>query len=72
MIKNKSNYITSAEAAIRLGFSSGYVRKLILKGKLKGEKFGHTWVITISELSKIKRQRFPREQKEDIHEGISS
>lgn len=60
MIKNKSNYITSAEAAVILGFSADHVRKLINQGKLKAEKLGRNWIINQKDLCKIKRKRFPK------------
>jgi len=60
MIRNKSSYVTSAEAAEIMGFSPDHVRKLIIRGKLKGEKFGRNWIIHKKELLKVKRQRFPR------------
>lgn len=62
MIKSK-NYLTSAEAAKKLGFSPEYIRKLILEGKIKGEKLGRNWIIEIKNLSNIKRQRFRRNQE---------
>ncbi len=63
MIKNKDNYLTSAEAALALGFSHDYVRKLILQGKLKAEKLGRNWIINKKNIEKIHRQRFPRTQE---------
>jgi excisionase family DNA binding protein len=62
MIKSK-NYLTSAEAAKKLGFSPEYIRKLILEGKIKGEKLGRNWIIEIKNLSNIQRQRFRRNQE---------
>ena len=58
MIKSKDNYLTSAEAAEALGFSHDYVRKLILKGKIKAEKLGRNWIINKKNIDKIHRQRF--------------
>lgn len=63
MIKNKSNYLTSAEAANALGFSPDHVRNLIRRGKLKGEKLGRNWIVPVKELTKVKRKRFPREKE---------
>jgi len=60
MIRNKDNYLTSAEVAQALGFSHDYVRKLILQGKIKAEKLGRNWIINIKNIDKIHRQRFPR------------
>ncbi len=68
MIKNKSNYVTSAEAAVLLGFSRDHVRKLIIQGRLKAEKLGRNWIIEKKNLEKIHRQRFPR-HKENVDDG---
>jgi excisionase family DNA binding protein len=68
MIKNKSNYVTSAEAAELLGFSRDHVRKLIIQGRIKAEKLGRNWIIEKKNLDKIHRQRFPR-HKENAEDG---
>jgi excisionase family DNA binding protein len=61
MIKSKQhNFITSAEAAKILGFTADYVRKLILKGVLKGDKLGRNWIINLKDLKGICRQRHPQ------------
>lgn len=38
--------ITLAEVAQRYGFSQGYLRQLILKGRLKARKSGGVWLTT--------------------------
>ena len=68
MIKSKSNYVTSAEAAESLGFSPDHVRKLINQGRIKAEKLGRNWIIEKKSLDKIHRQRFPR-HKENVDDG---
>jgi excisionase family DNA binding protein len=68
MIKNKANYVTSAEAAELLGFSRDHVRKLIIQGRIKAEKLGRNWIIEKKNLDKISRQRFPR-IKENVDNG---
>lgn len=60
MIKNRSNYLTSFEAAALLGFTADHVRRLIARGKIKAEKLGHNWIIPKKSLNKIHRQRFPK------------
>lgn len=70
MITNKEYYITSAEAAKRLNFSEDHIRKLISQGKLKAEKLGRNWIIDITDLKQIKRQRFPR-IKDTYKNGIN-
>jgi excisionase family DNA binding protein len=62
MIKDK--YLTTKEAALLIGFSSDYVRRLVSTGKIKAEKLGKVWLIKPSSLLKIKRQR---KKKEPTH-----
>lgn len=64
MIKNKSVFVTSMEAAMILGFTQDHVRRLILTGKIKAQKLGPNWIIKKTDLKGIVRQRFPRVQKE--------
>ena len=68
MIKSKDNYLTSAEVAQALGVSHDYVRKLIVKGKIKAEKLGRNWIVNKKNLENIHRQRFPR-TKESGQDG---
>jgi excisionase family DNA binding protein len=63
MIKNL-NYLTSHEAARLLGFCPDHVRRLILQGKIKAVKLGHSWLIKPSDLKKVKRLRKQKEPKE--------
>ncbi len=60
MIKNKSIYMTSKEAATILGVTPDHIRKLIAQGKIKAEKLGHNWIMDAKSLKKVKRIRFPR------------
>lgn len=62
MIKNKSRYLTSHQAAIQLGFTPDYIRRMIAQGRIHAEKLGTSWLIDIRQLRKIKRQRFSREK----------
>jgi excisionase family DNA binding protein len=39
------NYLTSGEAAKILGITNGRVRQLLIKGTLKGKRFGHIWMV---------------------------
>ena len=61
MIKGK--YLTSAEVAKITGFSPDHIRRLILQGKIKAEKCGHSWLVAQKELKTIKRQRAIRTDK---------
>lgn len=60
MIRDKSNYVTSVEAASILGFTPDHIRKLIGQKKLKAEKLGRNWIIAKQNLKLVKRLRFPR------------
>ena len=60
MLKSPNKYVTSAQAAKLLGFSTDHIRNLINKGKLKASKFGRNWIIERKELLTVSRQRFSR------------
>ena len=63
MIKNRSVFITSMEAAGIIGVTQDHVRRLILEGKIKAQKLGPNWVINRKDLKGITRQRFPRKKE---------
>ena len=63
MIRNRANYLTSAEAATLLGFTPDHVRNLINQGKIKAEKIGRNWIIEKKNVTKVQRQRFPRNRE---------
>lgn len=65
MIQNRKNYLTTFEAAAKLGFHPDYLRRLILGGKVRAEKLGRNWIISLADLARLKRQRFPRTEKKD-------
>ncbi len=47
---------TTRQAAELLGYASdAVIRLMIIKKKIKAEKFGHVWMIDKKELDKIKR-----------------
>lgn len=48
--------LTLAEAAAELGLSSSTLRWQIANGKLKGVKYGKTWVISRRELDRYGRE----------------
>ena len=43
-------WITTAEAAQISGYHPKHVRRLILSGKVKGQKFGPTWQVSLGSL----------------------
>ena len=51
MIKDK--YLTSKEVAKILGYVPAHIRRLIIQGKIKAEKIGHTWLISSKAISHI-------------------
>jgi hypothetical protein len=51
-----SDWITTAEAAQISGYHPKHVRRLILTGKVKGQKFGPTWQVSrVSLLAHIRK-----------------
>ena len=60
MTKLRDEYLTSFEAAKRLGFSPDHVRRLVRAGKIRAVKLGHNWLILEKDLKDIKRLRFPQ------------
>jgi excisionase family DNA binding protein len=63
---NNGKFLTSKQAAEKLGFAPDYIRRMCVDGVIKAEKFGKTWIINASELKKVKRQRFTQEQKDGL------
>lgn len=63
MIKNLNKYLTSFQAAKKLGFSPDYIRLLIKQGKIKAEKLGQNWLIENRQIRNITRQRKPKNKK---------
>lgn len=63
MIKNKSDYITSFEAASILGLSPDYIRKLLNDGKIKGTKLGHNWLLKKKEIENIRQRNWLKTEK---------
>lgn len=57
---NKGNLYNTAMAAAKVNCTQSYIRQLIAKGKIKAVKFGHDWIMTARALSRIKRQRKPK------------
>lgn len=62
MEKQNSQLITTAEAAVILGFSQDHVRRLILTNRIKAIKFGKTWLIRKGALARVKRRRMKGEE----------
>jgi excisionase family DNA binding protein len=45
-----SDWITTTEAAQISGYHPKHVRRLILTGRIKGQKFGQTWQVSRTSL----------------------
>lgn len=58
MIKNKSDYLTSFEAAQILGLTPDYIRRLLNSGMIKGTKLGANWLLKKKELENIKQRNW--------------
>lgn len=55
--------LSCALAAEQLNFSASYIRRLCALGKINARKYGHDWIIPISELRNIKRMRKPKRKE---------
>jgi len=65
--EDKERFITLAEAADIYGFSHGYLRNLIHKGRLGARKSGNVWLTTPSDIEAYIRSREKRgKYREDI------
>ena len=47
----ETSYITSSEAALRLGYTIQHVRRLIRQRRLEGFKLGRDWVVMSSSVA---------------------
>ena len=41
----KENLITTKEAGELSGYSADYLSRLVRSGKIKGKRFGHSWLL---------------------------
>lgn len=58
-------YLTTAEAAERLGLSVRHVQTLIEQGRLPAKKFGHAWQIKRRDVEAFTRRPVGRRKKTD-------
>ena len=56
-------YITTTQAAERLGITRHAVIALIRRGSLKAEKFGPTWIIKEKDLESVRNRKVGRPRK---------
>jgi len=64
---SKNNLITSFQAAVLLGITPDYVRRLIAYGKIKAKKYGNSWLMPESAIKHVKRQR--KIKHKDVDDG---
>lgn len=55
MISNES-FLTTAEAAKRLGVSPGRVRHFLAEGRIQARKFGRDWAIPATVVAEFAKQ----------------
>ena len=63
LAKQTANLISTTEAARVSGFTTGYIRQLLLSGELEGVKVGRNWLTTeeaIREYLKLGRRPGPK------------
>jgi excisionase family DNA binding protein len=56
VIIDLSNYVTTQEAAKRLGFHVNHIRRMIREGDLAGKKLGNMWFITNESLDRYAQE----------------
>ncbi|HEY7181061.1 MAG TPA: helix-turn-helix domain-containing protein [Blastocatellia bacterium] len=54
------NVLTVTQAAERLGVADAHVRLLIKQGKLKADKHGSLWLLTVEEVDRYQKEKKPR------------
>jgi len=60
MLSEQLGFMSVQEAAEAIGVSGPYVRQLLLKGDLTGQKLGErTWAIPASEVERFKKRPLP-------------
>ena len=65
------SFISSAEAAGRLGYTVQHVRRLIRGGTLEGRKLGRDWLVVERSVSMLleRRENLPLPWEEDAVNG---
>lgn len=54
-------FVSVGEAAAMIGISTGYVRQLLIKGNLDGQKLGkRTWAVPVAEVERFRKKPFPK------------
>lgn len=55
MLKDK--YMSLSEVSKLKDFTTAHLRRMILTGKLRAEKVGHTWLIAQKDIKLLQRKR---------------
>jgi excisionase family DNA binding protein len=50
LMPDLAGYITTQEAAQKLGYHIIYVRRMVREGKLQGKKIGQMWLVSIKSI----------------------
>lgn len=65
-------YLTTKQAAARLGLSVRHVQTLIEQGDLPATKFGHAWQIKRKDVDTFQRRPVGRRRKKTDHDDNST
>ena len=61
MIRHR-DYMTSFRVAELTGLTIEYIRKLLINGKIKGEKLGNYWFVHSKDFKDFQRKRLQMEK----------
>jgi excisionase family DNA binding protein len=56
LMPDLAGYITTQEAAQKLGYHVIYVRRMVREGKLQGKKLGQMWVVSLQSIEDYKKE----------------
>ena len=61
MLSEQLGFMSVHEAAEAIGISGAYVRQLLLKGEITGQKLGErTWAIPAAEVDRFRNRPVPK------------
>lgn len=59
MSKDLSLYVTTKQAAEIMGVAPDHVNRLLIGGKLRGQKLGHYWLVYVPSIEKYDSTKAP-------------
>lgn len=59
MSKDLTQYVTTAQAADMLGVVTEHINHLLLAGRLKGTKFGKSWMVYLPSIERYQENKAP-------------